>query len=232
MLLLKFLLLAVARASCDDEAAGDGSVGEGAAADSGQCAWPSEAQQAPAILALSGSLRRASANSGLLRAAMAGSSSVAAAPVLLSELPFFDADVEAAPEGLPPAVAALRAAAFAARGFLFATPEYNGLTSAVLKNALDWLSRRGPEGRSPLSGKPFAVVSAGGSFGGARAQRSVEAIAGDVGMKKVDGRPQIAVKLFDGVRRFDEATGDLLDGAVRAELDALVAALEAQAREN
>ena len=63
-------------------------------------------------------------------------------------------------------VEALRKQAFAASGFFFATPEYNGFTSAALKNAIDWLSRAGPEGVSPLKGKPMAIVSAGGGGGG------------------------------------------------------------------
>ena len=61
-------------------------------------------------------------------------------------------------KALPASVVELRRQAFAASGFFFATPEYNGFTSAVLKNAIDWLSRAGPEGASPLKGKPFAIV--------------------------------------------------------------------------
>ena len=199
--------------------------------DDGLCAWdPSAPPRAPpaTILALSGSLRRLSSNSALARAAAEASPSVQLAPLRLDELPFFDADVEAA--GLPHPVAELREAAFAASGFFFATPEYNGVTSAALKNALDWLSRSGPEGASPLKGKPYAVVSAGGGSGGARAQASIDTIAGTSGMVRVGGGAPVAVKLFDGVARFDEETGDLVDAEVRAAVGALVEELEGAAQ--
>jgi NAD(P)H-dependent FMN reductase len=105
----------------------------------------------------------------------------------------------------------------------------NGFTSAALKNAIDWLSRSGAEGTSPLKGKPFAVVSAGGGGGGMRAQRNICAIASDFKMPQVGGETPIAVKLFDGVNRFDKATGDLSDPAVKAAIEALVAQLAAAA---
>ena len=110
-----------------------------------------------------------------------------------------------------------------------AQPEYNGFTSAALKNAIDWLSRSGPEGVSPLKGKPFAVVSAGGGGGGMRAQRNIAAIAADFKMPQVGGEAPIAVKLYDGVQRFDPASGDLTDAAVQQQVGALVAQLSAAA---
>jgi len=179
------------------------------------------------ILALTGSLRKHSANAALARAAAASSPSVTLAP-RLDGLPYFDADLEAAPP-LPPPVAALRAQALAADAFIFATPEYNGAPSGVFKNAYDWLSRAGAEGASPLKGKPFAMLSAGGSSGGARAQRAIVAMVGDVGMVPVGGVGAVAVQLWDGVTRFDATTGELTDEGVRAKIAALVRELEAAA---
>ena len=65
-----------------------------------------------------------------------------------------------------PAVDALRAAAGNADAFLLVTPEYNGTIPAVLKNAIDWISR--PYGAGAVSGKPVAVISASPSGNGAK----------------------------------------------------------------
>jgi len=179
------------------------------------------------ILAFAGSLRALSSNAALARFAASCSPSVVLAPKL-DALPLYDGDVEDA--GLPPAVAALRAQAFAASGFFFATPEYNGFTSAALKNAIDWLSRSGAEGVHPFKGKPFAVVSAGGGGGGARAQREIISIGTDFKMAHIGASSSpVCVKLFDGVARFDKATGDLVDADVKARVAALVAELAAAA---
>lgn len=107
------------------------------------------------ILAFGGSLRALSSNAALARFAASASPAVTLA-AKLDNLPFYDQDIE--DKALPASVVELRRQAFAASGFFFATPEYNGFTSAVLKNAIDWLSRAGPEGASPLKGKPFAIV--------------------------------------------------------------------------
>lgn len=197
----------------------------GSALDADGASFPKPLRVANAtVLALSGSLRRLSSNSAIARAAAASSPHVVLAP-RLDALPFFDADKEVP---LPPEVAQLRALAFAAGAFLFATPEYNGATSAVLKNAIDWLSRSGPEGVSPLKGKPFAVASAGGGGGGMRAQANVAAVLQDSDMVRVGGTgssARIAIKLWDGVQRFSPDTGDLVDPAALASVGALVAEL-------
>ena len=181
------------------------------------------------ILALSGSLRKLSANTALTRAAVMASSSMVLAPPL-DLLPFFNEDLEQ--NGMPQPVRDLRELAFSASGFFFATPEYNGFTSAVLKNAMDWLSRDGPEGVSPLKGKPFAVVSAGGSGGGCSGGFNISAIGARFKMKYIvpDDIP-IAVKLFDGVTRFDPVTGNVIDKKLRDSISGLVVKLEKAAKE-
>ena len=189
---------------------------DGAAARSGSAPLP--------LLALCGSLRARSANCALARAAAAASPAVALAPRL--DLPLFDADVEA--DGYPPAVALLREQARAAAGFVFAVPEYNAAPSGVFKNALDWLSRPGPEGASPIKGKPFIVLTAGGASGGARAQRALQGMVADAGMTNAGaGAEPVAVKLFDGTARYDAQGDYLADPAVLALVAAQVRALEA-----
>lgn len=119
------------------------------------------------ILAISGSLRRDSMNTKLLRTAQTlVPEGVAVEFADLSTIPMFDQDVES--EGIPAAVQTLKDQIAAADGVLIATPEYSRNIPGMLKNALDWVSR-GPV--RPLIGKPVAVVSASGSiYGGIRAQ--------------------------------------------------------------
>ena len=177
----------------------------------------------PLVLALGGSLRRLSANNALARAAAASSpGNVTLWPSPLSDLPFFDADIEVP---LPPSVAALRAAAFDASGFFFGSPEYNGLPTAVLKNALDWLSRGGPEKLSPLKGKPFAIASAAGRSGGANSQRALASmLTGACSMQHI-GADALLVNQWDGTIHFDAVSGDLIDEEVRARIAARVGEL-------
>lgn len=103
------------------------------------------------ILGLSGSLRRASFNSGLLRAA----ADVAPEGVIIQigsirEVPLYDGDLEAA-SGLPTAVRELQSQLGAADALLLVTPEYNNGIPGVLKNAIDWLSRGEGLGLSSVS---------------------------------------------------------------------------------
>ena len=107
------------------------------------------------ILGISGSLRRDSYNTGLLRtAAQLGPVDVELWDGLKA-IPPYDADDEADPA---PAVVELRSALAGADGFLFATPEYNHSVPGHLKNALDWASR--PLATNPIRNKPAAVVGA------------------------------------------------------------------------
>ncbi len=118
------------------------------------------------VLALVGSLRAASINRQIaeLAAAVAPEGITVTVFEGLGELPFYNEEIDDAtnPDAavLAP-VAALRAAAADADAALVVTPEYNGSIPAVIKNAIDWLSR--PFGDGALKGKPLAVI--GGSFG-------------------------------------------------------------------
>lgn len=110
------------------------------------------------ILGLSGSLRRASFNSGLLRAAAElDLDTVRIDTGTIRDVPLYDGDLETA-QGLPEAVRRLQSQLAAADGLLLVTPEYNNGSPSVFKNAIDWMSRG--EGLAMFVGKPVAVIGA------------------------------------------------------------------------
>ena len=120
------------------------------------------------VLGFAGSLRKASYNRALLRAAQklapAGMTIVAHD---LIDVPLYNGDVEAA--GDPPGVVAFKDAIRVADGVLMVTPEYNHGVPGVMKNAVDWASR--PPRDAVLSGKPVGLIGASpGQIGTARGQ--------------------------------------------------------------
>jgi chromate reductase len=118
------------------------------------------------IIGLSGSLRRASFNAMLLRAA--SELAPAGATVEISSIrgiPLYDADVEAA-EGIPTMVQELKKRIAATDGLLIVTPEYNNSIPGVLKNAIDWLSRPPEDIHNVFGGRPVAVIGATPGQGG------------------------------------------------------------------
>lgn len=118
------------------------------------------------LLGISGSLRKASTNTMLMRQA----ARVFDADTFVEgdiRLPLYDGDVEDN-EGIPAAVQTLADQIKAADAVIISTPEYNKSISGSLKNALDWVSRT--EG-APWAGKPVAIMSAAaGRAGGERTQ--------------------------------------------------------------
>ena len=152
------------------------------------------------ILGLSGSLRRDSYNTRLLRGAGRLLPPAVELDVFeqLAAIPPYSEDDE---HETPPAVAALKAAIAEADGVLVATPEYNASIPGALKNALDWVSR--PPARTPLRGKPAAVIGAStGLFGAVWAQAETRKVLSTIGARVVDRELPIA--------QADEALG--LDG--------------------
>ncbi|MGQ0652951.1 MAG: NADPH-dependent FMN reductase [Betaproteobacteria bacterium] len=114
------------------------------------------------ILAIAGSLRKASFNKGAVRAALQLCPEGATIEVYdLAGLPLFDQDAESLPNAK---VADFKQKIRAADAILIATPEYNYGVPGVLKNAIDVASR--PYGDSAWTGKPVAIMSAAMSMGG------------------------------------------------------------------
>lgn len=171
------------------------------------------------ILGISGSLRRDSFNSALLRAAAerlpAGVELVGFDR--LREVPPYDEDAEVG--STPAVVEELRAAVRDADAVLIATPEYNSSIPGQLKNALDWVSR--PAGRSALNGKPAAVAGAStGMFGAVWAQAELRKVLGAMGGRVVEA--ELAV----GRAREHFADGQLkLPTELSRQLDEILAEL-------
>lgn len=122
----------------------------------------------------------------------------------IDDLPLFDQDVLAA--GTPSNVARFRAVIEAADGVLIVTPEHNRSITALLKNALDWLSR--PAGANAWTGKPVAIAGASaGRLGTVAAQQHLRAILGYLDMPTM-GQPEVYLYVTPG---FFTAEGEIAD---------------------
>ncbi len=167
----------------------------------------------PRILAMAGSTRVGSLNKKLVRLAADGAREAGAEVTTVDlrdlPLPLYDADLEEA-DGLPPNARELKDIFFAHQGLILACPEYNSSITAVLKNAIDWISRPVP-GEAPLQafrGKVAGLVSASpGALGGLRGLVHVRAILGNLGVIVLPD--QVAVM------KADQAFAD--DGSLRDE---------------
>jgi chromate reductase, NAD(P)H dehydrogenase (quinone) len=157
------------------------------------------------ILGVAGSLRRASLNRALLRAARKRAPDGLTIDIFdLDDVPLYNGDVEAA--GDPPGVVAMKDAIRAADGVLFATPEYNHGVPGVLKNAVDWASR--PARDAALNGKPVGLVGASpGQVGTARGQSQLRQAFGFTNSYCM---PKPEVLVFRAHEKFDDA-GELTD---------------------
>jgi NAD(P)H-dependent FMN reductase len=181
------------------------------------------------ILALVGSLRSGSHNRQLAEAAVKHAPEGVEVTLCegLAEVPFYNQDIDT-DERRPAAATRLREAAGHADAFLLVTPEYNGTMPAVLKNAIDWLSR--PPGSSVLAGSPIAVVgTAFGQYGGVWAQDDARKSARIAGATVLD-EPKLAIP--GSVTRFAEthpADDTEAVAQLRQVLSALAAAIEVPA---
>jgi chromate reductase len=136
------------------------------------------------VLGISGSLRRDSHNTELLRAAATLLPSGVEFELYggLRDIPPYSEDDDA---DAPAPVLDLRARIAEADAVLFATPEYNHSVPGVLKNALDWVSR--PIASNTMRGKPVAVIGAStGIFGAVWAQAELRKVAAALGARVID----------------------------------------------
>lgn len=172
------------------------------------------------LLGISGSLRKASTNTLLVRnaAEIFDADRFEFADI---DLPLYNGDVEHA-DGIPAKVQALAEQIAAADAVIISTPEYNKAPSGALKNALDWVSRT--EG-NPWKDKPVAIMSAaGGRAGGERTQFALR-------LMMMPFRPDILqgpeVLVANSSKEFDES-GKLTGGIYIKLLTELMEALKAR----
>lgn len=173
------------------------------------------------ILALGGSLRKASKNRALLdEAAMLSPAEIEldlSQLAVVGSLPLFDQDILER-DGPPAGVGQLKDSLRAADGLLLATPEYNWGIPGFLKNAIDWASRPSADIVSVFGDLPVAVIGAGGGGGTRLAQQAWLPV-----FRFLKMRPWFGQSLYvdHAGERFDERNR-LADDATRAQLRAVV----------
>jgi chromate reductase len=174
------------------------------------------------VVAICGSLRKASFNRMLMNASIAlapEGMTITEAPPFAS-IPIYNFDDQQA-TGFPASVNAWGDAIRAADGVLFVTPEYNWTIPGGLKNAIDWISRMK---EVPIKDKPVAVSSAaGGLLGGARAQLAMRQSLVSLDVLWF-GRPEVIVSF--AAQKFDEKEGKLKDETAINMVKAQMAAFE------
>ena len=157
------------------------------------------------FLGISGSLRRASTNSGLLRAAATRlPAGVTLEIASLADIPFYNADIGEKPA----AVSRVLAQMAAADAIVFACPEYNYSLAPALKNILDWALRE-PD-NALLAGKTAALMGAGGGMGTSRSQYHLRQVCVFLNLHLLN-RPEVFSNAFSGA--FD-AEGNLTDAKI------------------
>jgi len=134
-------------------------------------------------------------------------------------LPIYDGDLESA-EGLPVTALVLRRLFREHDGFVIASPEYNASLSPLLKNTIDWVSRRAEDGdyKDFFQNKSAALLATSpGASGGARGLPALRQVLAHLGVQVLEHQVSIPRQ----TEAFAE-DGSLTNFAQRAEVDALV----------
>src|SRR5688500_5153949 len=174
------------------------------------------------IVGISGSLRAASVNTALLRAALElAPDSLDIEIASIRDIPLYDGDVEAK-AGLPLAVTALKDRIAAADGLLLATPEYNQSLPGVFKNAIDWLSRPGKDIARVFGDKPVGLIGATPGMGGTRLAQTAWLPV----LRTLGTQPWFGKQLYvAGASQVFDAEGQLVDAKVKQLLAEYLAGL-------
>lgn len=174
------------------------------------------------LLGMSGSLRQASTNRGLLRCAQIFCQAEEAGRYQfnildLIDIPFFNGDLEA--EGPPPSVQNLMEAVHEADALVLACPEYNYSMAPALKNALDWASRA-PE-NAALTEKPVIFFGAGGGMGTSRSQYHLRQVC-----VRLDLHPQNKPEgFFNAFQGGFDAAGNVTDPEIVSQVGKMMRGL-------
>lgn len=166
------------------------------------------------LVAISGSLRKASFNTALMRAAIGmAPEGVEIVEGSIRGIPLYDGDVEAA-EGVPEAATRLKDLVAAADGVILFTPEYNNSIPGTFKNAIDWMTRPSSDIPRVFGGKPFAITGASpGSFGTLLSQEAWLPVMRTLGTIPWFGAKLMVSKagsVFEDGKLADEATAKKL----------------------
>jgi NAD(P)H-dependent FMN reductase len=169
------------------------------------------------IVGISGSLRKGSYNSALLRAAAEGAPDGCSVDIAsINGIPLYDGDEEDV-SGIPAVVAGLKDKIASADGLLLVTPEYNGSIPGVLKNAIDWLTRPPEDISRVFANRPVGIMGATpGQVGTRFSQTAWLPVFRALGMRAWFGKQLYvsgAAGLFDG-------SGKLTDERTRSRLEA------------
>lgn len=166
------------------------------------------------LLGISGSLRKGSLNTALLRAAAGLIEDATLEIATLHGIPLYDGDLEAA-DGLPPAVQALQAKVRDCDGLILSTPEYNNGIPGVFKNAIDWLSRPPAQTKVVFGNRPVALIGASpGGFGTVMSQAAWLPVLKTLGTRHYSGG---RVLLSRAHKAFGD-DGQLVDDPAREQL--------------
>ena len=159
------------------------------------------------LVGISGSLRKGSYNTMLLKAAsQLLPLNVSMEIISIEDIPLYNADLDLpSAKGRPEPIEQFRKMLTDADGILISSPEYNYSIPGGLKNAIDWASR-GED--SPLLRKPVAVIGATtGLWGTTRMQLAFHNVFLFLDMKPVY-KPEVLVAQAE--KKFDK-TGNLID---------------------
>ncbi len=179
------------------------------------------------ILAFSGSLRAESFNQKLVNIAAEGARDAGAHVTVISlkdyPMPLYDQDLEDA-SGKPEKAKELKKLFLEHDGLLIASPEYNSMISAAMKNAIDWVSRADSADEPMLSaflGKTAGILSASpGGYGGARSLGFLRPFLENIKVTVIEDQ----YSLPNAHEAFD-ANGNLKDQEIAAKVKAIGKAL-------